>query len=94
MMLFEEDTTFRQIFMDGRELPEDPQPSWMGYSVGRWEGDELVVETIGLIDRSWLAVVGHRHSEALRVTERFRRVNFGLMELHLHSTIPRPSLDR
>jgi hypothetical protein len=83
MMLFEEDTTFRQIFMDGRELPEDPQPSWMGYSVGRWERDELVVETIGLIDRSWLDVVGHRHSQALRVTERFRRVNFGLMELQL-----------
>ena len=62
MMLFEEDTTFRQIFTDGRKLPEDPQPSWMGYSVGKWEGDELVVETIGLIDRSWLEVVGHRHS--------------------------------
>ena len=83
MMLFEEDTTFRQIFTDGRELPEDPQPSWMGYSVGKWEGDALMVETIGLNDRSWLDVVGHRHSDALRVTERFHRANFGLMELQL-----------
>ena len=83
MMLFEEDTTFRQIFTDGRKLPEDPQPSWMGYSVGKWEGDALVVESIGLTDRSWLDVVGHRHSEALHVTERFHRVNFGLMELQL-----------
>lgn len=83
MMLVESDTTFRQIFTDGRKFPEDPTPSWMGYSVGKWDGDVLVVETIGFNDRGWLDAVGHMHSDALRVTERFHRVNFGRMEVQL-----------
>ncbi|HXP88575.1 MAG TPA: hypothetical protein VN841_27845 [Bryobacteraceae bacterium] len=76
-----EDLTFRQIFMDGRALPQDPNPSYMGYSVGRWDGDTLVVETIGFNDRTWLDLSGHTHSEALRTTERFRRRDLGHMEI-------------
>ena len=83
LMLSEADTTFRQIFTDGRKHPEGPQPSWLGSSVGRWEGDSLVVETIGLNDRSWLDAVGHKHSDALRVTERFHRRDFGHLDLQL-----------
>ena len=67
----------RQIFTDGRELPKDPNPTWMGYSVGHWEGDALVVESAGFNDRTWLDRVGHPHSEELHVTETYRRVDFG-----------------
>ena len=83
LMLSEADTRFRQIFTDARKHPEDPQPSWMGYSVGKWDGDTLVVETIGFNDRGWLDAVGHAHSEALRVTERFRRRDFGHLDVQL-----------
>jgi hypothetical protein len=83
MILVEAETTFRQIFTDGRKLPVDPQPSWLGSSVGRWEGDTLVVYTAGLNSRTWLDAAGHKHSEQLRVTERFHRVNFGRMEHQL-----------
>jgi len=79
VMLFE-DLTYRQIHMDGRTLPVDPNPSFMGYSVGRWEGDTLVVETIGFNGRTWLDFGGHPYSEKLKVTERFRRVTFGRIE--------------
>jgi hypothetical protein len=78
-----EDLTYRQIFMDGRELPHDPNPSWMGYSVGHWDGDTLVVESTGFNDRSWLDMGGHPHTEALRTTERFRRTSFGHMDLQV-----------
>ena len=78
-LLYERGAIYRQIFMDGRELPKDPNPTWMGYSVGHWEGDTLVVESSGFNDRTWLDRVGHPHSEDLRVTERFRRVDFGHM---------------
>jgi hypothetical protein len=83
MIMIEAETTFRQIFTDGRKLPVDPQPSWLGSSVGRWEADTLVVDTAGLNNRTWLDASGHKHSEQLRVTERFHRVNFGRMELQL-----------
>src|SRR5262245_5916423 len=76
-----EDLTYRQIFLDGRELPKDPHPSFMGYSVGRWEGDTLVVESIGFKDRSWLDFGGHPHTEELRITERLRRRDFGHIDL-------------
>lgn len=69
----------REIFTDGRQLPDDPNPTWMGYSVGHWEGDTLVVESAGFNDKSWLDS-GHPHSEALRVTERWHRKDFGHME--------------
>ena len=73
----------RQIFTDGRELPANPNPTWQGYSVGHWEGDTLVVESAGFNDQSWLDSGGHPHTEELRVTERFRRRDFGHMELRM-----------
>ena len=73
----------RTVFTDGRKLPEDPNPTWMGYSVGRWEGDTLVVDTAGFNDKSWLDIEGHPHTEALHITERFRRRDFGHMDLEL-----------
>jgi hypothetical protein len=73
----------RQIFTDGRKLPADPTPSWMGYSVARWEGDTFIVETTGYNDRTWLDFTGHPHSELLRMTERFHRTDFGHMGLSI-----------
>jgi hypothetical protein len=73
----------RTIFTDGRKLPVDPNPAWMGYSIGHWEGDTMVVETAGFNDRSWLDIEGHPHTEALRITERFRRRDFGHMDLDM-----------
>jgi hypothetical protein len=81
VMLYEVETTFRQVFMDGRKQLTDPQPSWMGYSVGKWEGDTLVVDTVGFNDLSWLDAMGHGHSEALRVEERFHRRDFGHLDV-------------
>ena len=83
VVLHEADTTFRQIYLDGRKLPADPQPSWLGYSVGRWDGDSLVVDTIGFNDKGWLDASGHPHSEALHLTERYRRPYFGHMEIEI-----------
>jgi len=83
IMLFEKDTTYRQIFMDGRKLPEDPNPSFMGYSVGRWEGDALVVESTGFRDEGWLDRMGHPHSDHLHLTERYRRRDFGHMSIEM-----------
>ena len=74
---------FRQFYTDGRALPNDPNPTWMGYSVGHWDGDTLVVETAGFNDKTWLDMVGHPHSERLRVTEKFRRADFGHMEVQV-----------
>jgi hypothetical protein len=78
-----EDFTYRQIFLDGRQLPEDPTPSFMGYSVGRWDGYTLVVESIGFNDQTWLDSSGHPHTEALRITERFQRRNVGGIDLQV-----------
>ncbi len=78
-----EDLSYRQIFLDGRPLPKDPDPKWMGYSVGHWEGDTLVVESTGFNDRSWLDMGGHPHTEKLRTTERYRRTSFGHMDLQV-----------
>jgi hypothetical protein len=73
---------FRQVFTDGRTIPSSAEPTWLGYSVGRWDGDTFVVETGGFRDGGWLDTLKARpHSDALRVTERFRRVDFGHMEL-------------
>jgi hypothetical protein len=73
----------RTIFTDGRGLPKDPNPAWMGYSVGHWDGETLVVDTAGFNDRSWLDIEGHPHTEALHITERFRRRDFGHMDLEM-----------
>jgi hypothetical protein len=74
---------YRQIYMDGRKLPKDPNPIWLGYSIGHFEGDTLVVESAGFNNRTWLDRAGHPHSENLRVTERFRRVDFGHMQFQI-----------
>ena len=74
---------YRQIYVDGRKLPKDPNPTWLGYSVGHWEGDTLVVESAGFNDRTWLDRAGHPHSENLRVTERLRRADFGHMQFQI-----------
>jgi hypothetical protein len=75
------DLTYRQIFMDGRALEPDPLPIFMGYSVGRWDGDTLVVESNGFNEKTWLHAEGLSHTEKLRITERYRRLDFGHMEL-------------
>ena len=73
----------RQIHTDGRPLPEDPDPRWMGYSVGHWEADTLVVDTVGVNNRAWLDASGHPRSESMHITERYRRRNFGHMDLEI-----------
>jgi len=83
VVLFESYHSFRQIFTDGRPLPTDRDPAWFGYSVGKWEGDVLVVDTVGLKEATWLDDGGHPHSDALHVIERFRRPDFGHMEVQL-----------
>jgi len=82
-ILFESFHQYRQVLMDGRPLPEPGQPAYLGYSIGRWEGDTLVVETSGLNDKGWLDMNGHPQTEATHITERFRRVNFGHMDLEI-----------
>ena len=83
VILHEYDTIFRQIFTDGRALPEDVNPTWMGYSVGRWEGDTFVVTTAGFNDRSTIDLAGHPHTEALRTTERFHRRDIGHLDVQI-----------
>jgi hypothetical protein len=82
VILSERDVTFRQIHTDGRPLPVDPSPSFNGFSVGKWEGDTLVVQTIGLRD-TWIDRNGSPITEAAKLTERFRRVNYGRLEIEL-----------
>ncbi len=83
VILYEALHSYRQIFMDGRPLPKDPNPAWMGYSVGHWDGDTLVVESKGFEENNWLDNNGHPGTEALRLTEKFRRVNFGHMNVEI-----------
>jgi hypothetical protein len=83
LILYESGLMFRQLFTDGRTLPSDPMPTWMGYSVAHWEGDVLVATSAGFNGRTWLDSNGHPTSDALRVTERFERRNFGRMDLSL-----------
>ena len=84
VILYEASSGLRQIFTDGRPLPgNDPQPWWYGYSVGKWDGDTLVVETTGLRDGGWLDITGSPLSDAAKLTERFRRVSYGRMEIDI-----------
>jgi hypothetical protein len=83
VILDEFNANYRQIFTDGRPLPEDPQPSWNGYSSGKWDGDTLVVQTIGFRDDLWLDMRGDPLTSAARVTERFRRPDFGHLEIEV-----------
>lgn len=82
ILMLHDDLTYRRIFMDGRPLESDPAPNWMGYSVGHWDGDALVVESAGFNDRTWLAD-RYPHTEALRLTERYRRTDFGHLDLEV-----------
>jgi hypothetical protein len=83
VVLYEAYNHYRQIFTDNRPFTPDPQPTWLGYSSAKWEGDTLVVQTIGFNDLTWLDDGGHPHTEALRVTERFRRKDFGHMAIQV-----------
>ena len=84
VMLYESpNSPHRTVFTDGRDLPKDPNPTWLGYSVGRWDGDTLVITTTGFNDRAWLDSAGHPQTESLRLTERIRRRDFGHMEFEM-----------
>jgi hypothetical protein len=83
-ILYEADDKYRQIYTDGRTLPKEfAEPAWNGYSVGKWERDTLVVETAGFNDKSALDYIGHPHSEALRVVERYHRRDFGHLDVEM-----------
>jgi hypothetical protein len=83
VILYEAVHSYRQIFTDGRKLPEDPTPTWFGYSIGKWDGDSFVVETAGFNEKGWLDNAGRPATEDLRVTERFTRKDFGHMEVRI-----------
>jgi hypothetical protein len=84
-----DDGMHREIWMDGRSLEKDPNPTWMGYSVGRWDGDVLVVESNGYTDRSWLDFGGHPHTEDLRITERYSRTSIGRIVAEVRMVDPK-----
>lgn len=83
LILYEEFARFRQIFTDGRPHPPVANPAWLGYSVGKWDGDWFVVDTRGFNDKSWLDDSGRPHTEALHTIERFRRRDFGHMDVEV-----------
>ena len=82
-MLFEYDVVYRVVYMDGRSHPQDGEPTWMGHSIGKWEGNTLVVHTTGFNGKGWLDRVGHPYSEQLELTERFRLVDKETLQLDL-----------
>jgi hypothetical protein len=88
IVMLNPDLTYRQIWLDGRVLESEPNPSWMGYSVGHWEGDALVVESVGFHAGTWLDRDGNPHTEKLRVTERYRRPSFGSLEVEVTLSDP------
>lgn len=83
VIINELNASYRQIFTDGRPLPADPNPSWNGYSTGKWEGDTLVVQTSGFRDGLWLDATGNPMTDDAKLIERFRRVNFGRLEIEV-----------
>jgi hypothetical protein len=83
VILYEAFGQFRQVYLDGRALPKDANPTWLGYSVGYWDGDTLVVDTTGFNGKTWLDQAGHPTTDALHVTERFRRRNFGHLDIQV-----------
>ncbi|HEY7334887.1 MAG TPA: hypothetical protein VH639_08385 [Bryobacteraceae bacterium] len=89
VILYEALHSYRQIFMDGRMLPKDPNPTWMGYSIGHWDGDTLEVNSSGFVDNNWLDNSGHPGTEALRLTERFHRRDFGHIDLAITVNDPK-----
>jgi hypothetical protein len=89
LMFFEGQHTIRPIWMDGRKLPDDPDPTWYGYSVGRWEGDTLVVETVGFNEKTWLGAQGQPHSDEMRTIERYRRIDRNTIDFNLTINDPK-----
>jgi len=89
VFLYESRTIYRQVFLDGRPLPKDPQPTWMGYSVGHWEGDTLVVETIGQNGKTWLDMRGLPGTEELKVIERYSRPTIGRIDIDVTISDPK-----
>ena len=83
VVLYEVNAMYRQIFSDGRPLPDDPTPGWNGYSTARWEGDTLVVQTIGFRDSLWIDLHGSPMSDAAKMTERLRRPNYGMLDVEI-----------
>ena len=83
LILYEEFNHYRQIFTDGRPFPQDLNPAWFGSSIGKWDGNALVVETRGFNDQSWLDDYGHPLTDAMRTTERFARPDFGHLDLQV-----------
>jgi hypothetical protein len=83
LILNELDTSYRQIYTDGRPLPVDPNPSWNGYSSGKWQGDTLVVESNGFRDGIWLDAAGNPMTDAAKITERFHRPDYGHLEIEV-----------
>jgi hypothetical protein len=82
IMLYE-GARHREIFLDGRPLPKDPDPAWSGYSVGQWDGDDLVVDSAGFNGKPWIDINGHPTTDALHLTERYHRIDFGHMTLEI-----------
>lgn len=83
MQFFERGHYWRDIWTDGRQLPKDPDPRWMGYSVGKWDGDTFVVDSTGFDERTWLDRMGNVHSDQMRFQERYRRVDHGTLQLSM-----------
>ena len=84
VMIFEDDNpSHRQVFLDGRGHPKEPNPNWMGHSIGHWQGDTLVVDTVGFNDQSWLDNIGHPHTEMLHIIERLHRADLGHLEIEI-----------
>ena len=75
--------SYRQIFLDGRKHPDDPDPTWYGHSIGRWEGDSLIVDTVGFNDRFWFDFAGHPHTQQMHVVERYRRSDFDHLDYEI-----------
>ncbi len=89
LVAYEYDHWMRRVFTDGRKLPADPDALWMGTSVGRWEGNVFVVDTTGFNEKTWLDRLGHAHSDQLKVTERFRRLDRDHLELDIRMEDPK-----
>lgn len=89
VMLHEFNAAYREVYLDGRPLPKDPNPTWNGYSTGHWEGDTLVIETNGIRDDMWLDIQGSPITESAHLTERLKRINFGLMRVEIAVNDPK-----
>jgi hypothetical protein len=83
LLLYDQDHSVRRVYIDGRGHPANLRPAWNGHSIGRYDGDSLVIDTVGIKDKVWVDISGHPHTDALRVTERVRRVQPGRLEIEV-----------